>query len=58
MEYYHVSRKQGILKVIITIEMLGVGFGTMIVSYLKLGGQEEKPNNTIQEMRSNYQLTN
>lgn len=58
MEYYHVSRKQGILKVIITICMLGVGFGTMIVSYLKLGGQEEKPTNTIQGMRTNYQITN
>lgn len=58
MEYYHVSRKQGILKVIITICMLGAGFGTMIVSYLKLGGQEEKPTNTIQGMRTNYQITN
>ena len=48
MEYYHISKKQAILKIIIAICILGVGFGTFVVSYLAFD-EIEKEETTIQE---------
>jgi len=52
MEYYHISKKQAILKVIITMCVLGVGIGTLVVSYLVLGVQEKEEINSVQGIRT------
>jgi len=44
MEYYHVSKKQNILKLVITLCILGVSFGAIVVGYLK--GEEEGTQNS------------
>lgn len=52
MEYYHISKKQAILKVIITFCVLGVGVGTLVVSYLAFDAREKEEMNTVQGIRT------
>lgn len=52
MEYYHISKKQAILKVIITLCVLGVGFGTFVVSYLAFDAKEKEELSTVEGIRT------
>ena len=52
MEYYHISKKQAILKIIIAICILGVGFGTFVVSYLAFDEIEKEEMSVVQGIRT------
>ena len=52
MEYYHISKKQAILKIIIAICILGVGFGTFVVSYLAFDEIEKEEMSVVRGIRT------
>lgn len=52
MEYYHISKKQAILKILIAICILGVGFGTFVVSYLAFDEIEKEEMSVVRGIRT------